>query len=215
MQYSLRMITEPSVDKYIRNLIPERDAVLREIEELAARDKIPIVGPVVGTLLSQLARSIRATRVFELGSAIGYSTIWLARAVGPGGKVYYTDGDPDNARAAQNYFLRAGLADRIELRVGDALESFAAVPGEFDLIFNDVDKEGYPDVYRQAASRVRPGGFFVSDNTLRRGNVADPTQTGGDLEPVRLFNDLLARDSRFETALLPLRDGVTVAFRLH
>jgi predicted O-methyltransferase YrrM len=209
------MITDPSVDRYIRDLVPERDPVLKDMEDLAARDHIPIVGPVVGTLLSQLARSIRATRIFELGSAIGYSTIWLARALGPDGKVYFTDGDPKNAELAQGYFDRAGLSGRIEVRVGDALESFGKVPGDWDLIFNDVDKEGYPDVYRQAASRVRRGGFFVTDNTLRRGQVADPSIRNTEIDAVRLFNDLLARDTRFETALLPLRDGVTVAFRIN
>jgi predicted O-methyltransferase YrrM len=208
------MITDPAVNQYILGLVPERDAVLKDMEELAARDHIPIVGPVVGTLLSQLARSIGAVRIFELGSAIGYSTIWLARALPPGGKVFYTDGDPRNAKLASGYFERAGLSDRIEVVVGDALDSFAKNAGEYDLIFNDVDKEGYPDVYRQAAGRVRRGGFFVTDNTLRRGNVADPAVTNAEINAVRLFNDLLAGDKRFETVLLPLRDGVTVAFRL-
>jgi predicted O-methyltransferase YrrM len=208
------MITDPAVNRYIATLIPERDPVLKDMEELAARDHIPIVGPVVGTLLSQLARSIGAARIFELGSAIGYSTIWLARALAPGGKVYFTDGDPKNAQLARSYFERAGISDRIEVFVGDALESFARVPGEFDVIFNDVDKEGYPDVYRQAAGRVRRGGFFITDNTLRRGLVAEPSVSNTELDAVRLFNDLFARDTRFETALLPLRDGVSVAFRL-
>jgi predicted O-methyltransferase YrrM len=208
------MITEPAVNRYIRDLIPQRDPVLRDMEELAAREDVPIVGPVVGTLLSQLARSIGAKRIFELGSAIGYSTIWLARALAPGGKVFYTDGDPKNADLARSYLESAGLSDRIEVLVGDALQSFNGVPGEFDVIFNDVDKEGYPDVYRLAAGRVRRGGFFVTDNTLRRGDVADPTVNSPELEAVRLFNNLLAGDARFETTLLPLRDGVTVAFRL-
>ena len=115
---------------------------------------------------------------------------------------------------ASGYFERAGLSDRIEVLVGDALGSFGKIPGEYDLIFNDVDKEGYPDVYRQAASRVRRGGFFVTDNTLRRGDVADPAVSNAEIDAVRAFNDLLARDTRFETALLPLRDGVTMAFRL-
>jgi predicted O-methyltransferase YrrM len=208
------MITDPAVDRYIRELIPERDPVLKDMEDLASREHIPIVGPVVGTLLSQFARSIGAARIFELGSAIGYSTIWLARALAPGGKVFYTDGDPANARQAQGYFERAGLTERIDVMVGDALSSFAKVPGEFDLIFNDVDKEGYPDVYHQAAGRVRRGGFFITDNTLRRGLVAEHMVSNKELDAVRLFNDLFARDKRFETVALPLRDGVSVAYRL-
>ena len=171
------MITDPGVDKYIRSLIPERDSVLTEMEERAEREHIPIIGPVVGTLLSQLAQAIQAKRIAELGSAIGYSTIWLAKAVAENGRVLYTDGSKTNADDASGYFERAGVKGRIDIRVGDALESFARSSGEFDLIFNDVDKEGYPEVYRQAAHRVRIGGFFITDNALRRGRVADPTQS--------------------------------------
>jgi caffeoyl-CoA O-methyltransferase len=207
-------ITEPSIDKYIRDLIPKRDPVLREMEERASRERIPIIGPVVGTLLSQLARSIRAKRVFELGSAIGYSTIWLARALQPGGKIYYTDGNAENARAAEAYFERAGVRDRIEIRVGDALTHFESVDGDFDFIFNDVDKHGYPEVYRKAAGRVRVGGFFVTDNTLWSARVVDPAVNDADTKGVREFNTLLSADSRFETTVLPLRDGVAVALRL-
>lgn len=207
-------ITEPAIDKYIRALIPERDPVLQEMEERASREGIPIVGPVVGTLLSLLAKSIRAERIFELGSAIGYSTIWLARALPPDGKIYYTDGDPKNASAAEASFKRAGLADRIEIRVGDALTHFDSVEGDFDFIFNDVDKHGYPDVYRKAASRVRVGGFFVTDNTLWSARVIDASIKDVDTHGVREFNRLLSSDSRFETTVLPLRDGVAVALRL-
>ncbi|HET9217058.1 MAG TPA: O-methyltransferase [Terriglobia bacterium] len=209
------MITDPNVDQYIRSLIPERDAVLTEMEDRAARERIPIIGPVVGTLLSQLSQAIQAKRIAELGSAIGYSTIWLARAAGGGGKVLYTDGSETNARDAARYFERAGVNDRIEIRVGDALQSFSHVPGQFDVIFNDVDKEGYPEVYRQAAHRVRVGGFFITDNALRRGRVADPTVQGdAEINAVREFNELLSSDSRFQTTVLPLRDGVTVALRV-
>jgi predicted O-methyltransferase YrrM len=209
------MITDPIVDQYIRTLIPERDDVLKEMEERADREHIPIIGPVVGTLLSQLALAINAKRIAELGSAIGYSTIWLAQAAAEGGHVLYTDGSNANAKDAEHYFERAGVSNRIEIRVGDALESFARISGEFDFIFNDVDKEGYPEVYRQAAHRVRVGGFFVTDNALRRGRVADPAVQGdAEINAVREFNSLLSSDRRFQTTVLPLRDGVTVALRV-
>ena len=116
-------ITEKSTDKYIDSLLPRRDAVLREMERYAARHDVPIIGPACGRLLYQLARLIRARRVFEMGSAIGYSTIWLARAVGPRGTVYYTDSDPANARRAESYFRRAGVHNRIQIMTGDALKS--------------------------------------------------------------------------------------------
>jgi caffeoyl-CoA O-methyltransferase len=209
------MITAPNVDEYIRSLIPERDDVLTEMEDRAAREHIPIIGPVVATLLSQFARAIQAKRIAELGSAIGYSTIWLARAVAEGGNVLYTDGSETNAKDATRYFERAGIRDRVEICVGDALQSFSRLSGEFDLIFNDVDKEGYPEVYRQAAHRVRVGGFFITDNALRRGRVADPTIEGdAGINAVREFNTLMCSDPRFQTTVLPLRDGVTVALRI-
>ena len=207
-------ITLPAVDAYIKDLLPARDPVLAEMEAFAARDRIPIVGPVVGTLLSQLATSIGAKRVFELGSAIGYSTIWLAHAVGSSGKVYYTDGDERNAKLADDFLTRAGLRDRVEIMVGDALKSFDSVPGEFDVIFNDVDKEGYPDVYRKAARRVRTGGLFITDNVLWSARVVDPSETEDSTEAIRQFNRMLSQDERFRTVILPLRDGVSIAQRL-
>jgi predicted O-methyltransferase YrrM len=207
-------ITLPAVDAYIKDLLPARDPVLAEMEALAARDGIPIVGPVVGTLLSQLATSIGAKRVFELGSAIGYSTVWLAHAVGSSGKVYYTDGDERNAKLADDFLTRAGLRDRVEIMVGDALKSFDSVPGEFDVIFNDVDKEGYPDVYRKATRRVRTGGLFITDNVLWSARVVDPSETEDSTEAIRQFNRMLSQDERFRTVILPLRDGVSIAQRL-
>src|SRR6266478_6861035 len=123
-------ITLDSVDAYIKDLLPARDPVLAEMEALASRNQIPIVGPVVGTLLSQLALMVGAARIFELGSAIGYSTLWLARAVGPAGKVYYTDGDERNAKLAEGFLTRAGVRDRVEIMVGDALASFESVSGD-------------------------------------------------------------------------------------
>src|SRR5262245_24369764 len=144
-------ITIDSVDAYIKTLAPPRDPVLAEMEALAAEQHIPIVGPVVGSLLFQMATLVGAARIFELGSAIGYSTIWLARALRPGGKIYYTDGDEGNARLADEFMRKAGVRDRVEIMVGDALSSFDETSGDFDMIFNDVDKEGYPSVYQKAS----------------------------------------------------------------
>jgi predicted O-methyltransferase YrrM len=179
------------------------------METKAKERRIPIIGPAVARVLFQYAKLVSAKRVFELGSAIGYSTIWLARAVGEGGRVYYTDGDPKNAEEARGYFARAGVADRITVLVGDAIEGLKKTEGEFDLIFNDVDKHGYPDVFESAIPRLRKGGLFITDNTLWSGRVArgdtDPDTTG-----VRELNRLAFSDPRLFTTLLPIRDGVTV-----
>ena len=111
---------------------------------------IPIIGPAVARVLYQLAMISGAKKVFEMGSAIGYSTIWLARAVGEGGRVIYTDGDQKNADKARRYFERAGVSDRITIRTGDALELLSEEKEPYDIIFCDVDKTDYPRVFRMA-----------------------------------------------------------------
>ena len=205
---------DKSVDRYLRDLVPGRDAVLSEIEALAAEKRIPIVGPAVGKFLEQMARTIGARRVFEMGSAVGYSTIWWARAVGPGGQVYYTDGSAANAVRATGYLQAAGLIDRVELLTGNALDLLDETDGEFDIVFNDVDKHYYPKVYERAAHRVRVGGLLVSDNALWGGSVADPDVNDADTEGVREFNRLLYGDSRYLTTISPIRDGVSVGLRV-
>lgn len=206
------MITDPAVEGYLRSLLPPRDRVLLKMEERARRERIPIVGPLVGTVLSQLAFLLRARRVFELGSAIGYSTVWLARAVGPSGRVFYTDADPGKARDAARYLARAGLLSRVTLLVGDALQSFRRTPGDFDLVFNDVDKQDYPRVWKAASARIRPGGLFLSDNTLWSGRVAQTKQDAWT-RAIHRMNLAVAKDRRFVSSLLPLRDGLTVAWK--
>jgi predicted O-methyltransferase YrrM len=154
----------------------------------------------------------KARRIFELGSAIGYSTIWLARAAGEGAEVHYSDGSAQRAERARGYFERAGVTDRIHVHVGDALTALAQTPGEFDLIFNDVDKEGYPAVLEAVPGRIRHGGLFVTDNTLWHGRVLDPHDESD--HAVRLFNERLFASPHFYATQVPLRDGVSVAIRL-
>src|SRR5262249_13251964 len=169
----LAALPPPGLDAYIRELIPPRDPVLAEMEAYAAEHDVPIVGPAVGTLLEVLALSIGAARVFELGSAIGYSTAFFARAVGKGGQVVSTDGSEENARRAKSYLERMGVADRVTIRVGDAVTSLEATTGYYDVIFIDVDKDGYPAALQAAAPRVRRGGYLLADNTLWSGKVVD------------------------------------------
>ena len=208
-------ITTEPVEKYLYGLLPERDEILSAMEEEAARHKIPIVGPAVGRVFFQLARLMGAKTVFEMGSAIGYSTIWWARAVGKGGRVIYTDGDPKNAERARRNFESAGVADRIEIRTGDALELLSEEKtGAFDIIFNDVDKEDYPKVFRLAVPRVRKGGLFITDNALWSGHVADAGKGEKTTEGIKEFNRLLYGSKELFTTILPLRDGVAVALKL-
>ena len=205
-------ITSPEVEKYFYALLPPRDRVLKEIEREARRRQIPIIGPAVGRLLHQLVQLIGARRIFEMGSAVGYSTIWLARAAGPGGVVYYTDSDPENAREAMGYFRRAGVERRIRVIVGDALEALEGVRGQFDFIFNDVDKQFYPAVFRKALPRLRRGGLFVTDNVLWSGRVARPARDPAT-RGIQQFNRMLYRSRQLFTTILPIRDGVAVCYK--
>ena len=184
-------ITVEPVEDYLYSMLPARDEVLTEIESEAAKNKVPIVGPAVARVLYQLALISRAKTVFEMGSAIGYSTIWWARAVGDGGRIIYTDGDRKNADKARRYFERAGVADRITIHIGDALELLSEQKGQFDIIFNDVDKTDYPRVLRLAVPKVRPGGLFITDNTLWSGRVATQHPPDENTKAITEFNRAL------------------------
>jgi caffeoyl-CoA O-methyltransferase len=206
-------VTVGAVEDYVYSMLPPRDEVLTEMEALAAERKIPIVGPAVGRILHQLALMIGAKTVFEMGSAIGYSTIWWARAVADGGRVTYTDGDSRNAERARGYFERAGVADRISIKTGDALELLSEEKQQFDIIFNDVDKEDYPRVFRLAVPRLRKGGLFVTDNVLWSGRVVEKNPTESRTKAILEFNRLLYNSPELFTTILPIRDGVAVAIK--
>jgi predicted O-methyltransferase YrrM len=210
----MSQITAKAVEDYLYSVLPARDEVLAEMEAEAAKHDIPIVGPAVGRMLHQLALMIGAKHIFEMGSAIGYSTIWWARAVGEGGKVIYTDGDAKNAEKAKRYFQRAGVTSRVKIHVGDALEVLSEQKQEYDIIFNDVDKEDYPRVLRLALPRLRKGGLFVTDNVLWSGKVAQKSPAEDSTKAIQEFNRQLYAASGFFTTLIPLRDGVSVSIKL-
>jgi len=205
-------ITVPDVEDYLYDMLPPRDEVLTEMEADAAKNDYTIVGPAVARVLYQLAVISGAKRVFEMGSAIGYSTIWWARGVGEGGKVIYTDGDPKRADKARRYFERAGVSKRIVVRVGDALEILSEEKEPYDIIFNDVDKTDYPRVFRLALPKLKSGGLFIADNVLWSGKLRKPNpdqQTRAILE----FNRLIFESKDLFTTILPIRDGVAVCIK--
>jgi predicted O-methyltransferase YrrM len=206
-------ITESAVDQYMLSILPPRDSVLQEMEAQALQRDIPIVGPAVGRVLFQYARLINAKKVFELGSAIGYSTLWFARAVGEEGEVFYTDSDPKNAHEATGYFRRAGVAERVHVGVGDALEQLALRQREFDIIFNDVDKEFYPRVLDLVPNHLRRGGLFITDNVLWSGQVTQENAQDESTRAIQEFNQRLYAMKDFFTTILPLRDGLAVAVK--
>jgi len=203
------------VEDYIYNLLPERDAVVREMESYAEEHRIPIIGPAVARMLALFVQVSGAKRIFEMGSAIGYSTIWLARAAGAKAKVIYTDGDTQKARRAKEYFRRAGVAKRIEVRIGDAMALLKKAPGTFDLIFNDVDKHQYPAALRVALPKLQRGGLLVTDNTIWAGKAARPAvPEDHDTQGVQEFNRMVYASKDLYPVLIPLRDGVTVCQKL-
>lgn len=206
-------ITVGAVEEYVYSLLPPRDEVLAEMEDEAVRNKIPIVGPAVARVFHQLVMISGAKTVFEMGSAIGYSTIWWARAVGEGGRVHYTDSDPKNIEKARKYFGRAGVSKQITVHQGDALEILSEQKEPFDIIFNDVDKQDYPRVFRLAVPRLKKGGLFVTDNVLWSGRVATEDPPSVSTKAIREFNQMLYHSADLFTSILPLRDGVAVAVK--
>jgi caffeoyl-CoA O-methyltransferase len=211
-------IVDPRIEAYMEGRLRRHDdPVLLEMETYAEEKGFPIVGRNVGITLEVLTRSTGAERVMELGSGFGYSAYWHARAVGNQGEVHLTDGDPENEVRAAEYLRRAGLADRVRFHVGDAIKELARLDGDFDVIFNDIDKDGYPAAWRAASDRIRTGGLYVCDNVLWYGRVAvdDPEdQRTHFTEAVLEHNQLVAEDQRYLSTIIPTRDGVMVAIRI-
>ena len=202
---------QDDVENYLYELLPKRDRVAEEIEDHAVQNRVPIIGPAVARLLTLLVQVSGAKRIFEMGSAIGYSTLWLARAAGPKAEIFYTDGNAENAKRAQDYFRRAGVAKRIRVLTGDALALVKKAPGKFDLIFNDIDKHQYPDALRAALPKLKRGGLLVTDNTLWNGRAARPAAADDkNTLGIQEFNRLVYASKELYPVLIPLRDGVTV-----
>jgi caffeoyl-CoA O-methyltransferase len=213
-------IVDRNVENYVRSLLDRHDEpVLQEMEAEAEANDFPIVGRTVGVTLEVLARSIGAKRVVELGSGFGYSGYWFSRAVGPDGELHLTDGDPGNEKKALDYLGRAGLTGPVQFHVGDAVTSLGELDGEFDIVYDDIDKEGYPDAWRAARERVRVGGFYICDNVLWYGRVTGEIALVSDKERATTsaiveHNAMIAADERYLSTIVPTRDGVMVALRL-
>jgi predicted O-methyltransferase YrrM len=205
-------IVNPRIDAYLRGLADPPDAVRTEMEKLGEVRSFPIIGPAVGQFCQVMARAVGARRVFECGSGFGYSTWWFARAVGEGGRVFHTDGSEENSAKARDFLKRAGLADRVTFQVGDAREILARTDGPFDVIFNDIDKEGYPDVLPLVREKLRVGGLFICDNMIWSGRVLDPSEEPAT-QGIQELTRLLREADDFTTTLAPIRDGVTISLR--
>ncbi|MCX7185085.1 MAG: O-methyltransferase [Nitrosospira sp.] len=214
---SVLIPVHPAIEDYMRGLLNQTDdPVLTAMEKVAQENNFPIVGRLVGTFLETLAKTVDARRIFEFGSGYGYSAYWFAKAVGPEGLVICSDGDPLNQEKAGEYLGSAGLWDRVAFHVGLAQEIFARTEGLFDICYNDVDKGDYPEVWRMARNRIRPGGLYIADNVLWHGRVAVEDYVDivpGWTEAILEHNRLIFTDPEFDAFINPTRDGVIVARR--
>ena len=208
-----RYIVNPEIEDYLISLTPVEDAILKEMEQYARNNDFPIVGPLVGRFLSQIALMTRAKKVLEMGSGFGYSAYWFARSVGEGGSVVFTELSAENSRLAEDYFKSAGVRDRIEIITGDALEILDNTEDEFDIIFNDIDKEYYPQVVDMAYVKLRQGGLLITDNVLWFGRVISGDNSPST-EGVREFTRLLLSREGFFTTIIPIRDGISLSLKL-
>jgi len=208
-------IVNPRVDEYLRALYEDDDPVRHEMESLARERDFPIVGPLVGRLLLVLTRAIGGRRVFELGSGYGYSALFFARAVGKGGEVHCSELSAENEGLAEGFLSRAGVWDRVTYHREEATAALARVGGTWDVVYNDIDKEGYPATVDLAYAHLRPGGLFITDNVLWSGRVLDGGDDGkASTRGVKEFTGRLLAHPGFVTSINPTRDGVAVALRL-
>lgn len=208
-------LVTPEVASYLEALVPPRDPELQAMEESARESGFPIIGPAVGQLCYLLARLSGARRIFELGSGFGYSTAWFARAVreNGGGVVHHVVWDEALSRRARAHLAALGLADLVEFHVAEAVEELRRTEGPFDLIFNDIDKAGYPDSLAVIEEKLRPGGVLIVDNMLWSGRIFDPEDDSPATVGVRRLTESIMNDPGWTSSIIPIRDGVLVAYR--
>ena len=213
-------IVHPDIERYISRSEAQPHPVLRKIEEYAEKRSFPIVGPHVGRLLSLLTRTSGATQILELGSGFGYSAFWFALALPKHGRVICTETSRENRERGLSYLEEGGLAAKVDYRLQEGLEAARELldqhEEEFDIVFNDIDKEHYGAVPPIAKRLLRPGGLFITDNTLWGGRVTAEDR-GGTIDEatagVLELNRSTAHDPDFETSILPIRDGLTIAVK--
>lgn len=206
--------TLPQIDDYLHQLYADGDLVRQEMEELARQRHFPIVGPLAGRHLFQLARMIGARQIFELGSGYGYSALYFARAVGPEGAVHCTELDAENIRLAEMFLGRAGVWPRVTYHQQEATAALREVGGTWDIIYNDIDKAGYPATIDLAYQHLRPGGLFITDNLLWHGRVFAGATDADTLGVVEFTRQLFAHPGFISSIYPTPRDGLAVALRV-
>ena len=203
------------INHYLDGLVPPRPAEMQAMEAYARKTGFPIIGPASGQLCYLVARMIGARRVFEMGSGYGYSTAWFAKAVqeNGGGTVHHVVWDEGLSRQAQAHLAALGFGDIVQYRVSEAVQALRETPGPFDLIFNDIEKDAYPDSLPVIADKLRPGGVLIVDNLLWHDRVFDKRDHSADTEGVREFTRRITTDPSWIASLIPIRDGVLMAYK--
>src|SRR5689334_16899148 len=206
----------PELVDYLNGLARHGDPVLERLEKQAAETRFPIIGPPAGQFCYLVARMLGARRIFELGSGFGYSTIWFAKAVrdNGGGEVYHTVWDEGLSERAKRNVEEAGLSQIVKFRVSEAVAALKETPGPFDLIFNDIDKHGYPASLPVIKERLRVGGALIIDNMLWHGGIFDDSDTNENKRGVQEVTRRIYEDKDFAASLIPIRDGLITALKL-
>lgn len=207
------VILRPEQERYLERLQPPRDALLAEIERVAAEEGVPISDPEVGRLLQLLARSRGARRILELGTALGYGALLLARGA-PEARVVTVDRDPAMQERARGYLERGGVLDRVDLVAGEALAALDRIDGPFDLVYVDAEKTEYRRYLDRILTLVPVGAMIVFDNLLWKGRVAEPPEEDDPAaDAIRAFNGYLMIHPQLEAQVVPLGDGVGLAVK--
>jgi predicted O-methyltransferase YrrM len=212
------IIVPDAIERYLVSLNRFGSEVLDDIARGNEQRGLPLVDAEVGALLRTLAIAVNASRILEIGTAIGYSGIWLAGALPPGGMLITMEMSEERAREARENFARAGLTDRASVVVGDAQLKLAKVSGPFDLIFQDGDKQLYTPMLDRLVALLRPRGLLVTDNVLWDGEVAPgfaatPKRPAEDTRAIAEYNQRVASHPDLLTAVVPLRDGVSISVK--
>lgn len=214
MKQGSGILLHPEQESYLERLLPPRDPLLREMEERAAREDIPISDPEIGRLLGILARATGARLIVEVGTAIGYGALCLARGA-PEARVVSIDSDPQRLAEARGYLERAGVADRVELVQGAALEVLPRLQGPVDLAYVDAVKKEYRRYLDLLVPILRVGGVVALDNLLWKGRVADPPdEDDPDADALRAFNGYLMMHPQLQAVVLPFGDGLGLATKV-
>lgn len=213
-------ITVPEIEDYIAGFVPSREGVLADMEAHAEREDVPIIGPMAGHMIYTLAVALKAKEMLDVGTAIGYSAMWLALAAQKNeGRVVSIEKDDGRAAWAEAYFRQAGMSGICAVRRGDALVLMRGMDEGFDLILLDIltqfDRPDTSlDLLDLCVKRLKPGGVLLSDNALRSGHVLSPENAHPSTQGIAAFNKAIANHPRLLSTIIPLRDGISMSVKL-